>query len=76
MTHREPLAAQNVRLRRENRELLRRLRQGLTDDVRKLAEDERNAEVARKIAAINTRIRESNARDWGSVRRWSKKESL
>lgn len=70
MTRREPLDAQNVRLRRENCELLRRLRQGLTDDVRKLAEDERNAEVARKINAINTRIRESNARDRELVRRW------
>ena len=39
-------------------------------NVRKLAEDERNADAAREISAINTRIRESNARDREPVCRW------
>jgi hypothetical protein len=58
-----PLTVQNQRLRRENRELLARIKHGLADEVRKITAEQREAEVARKIGEINTRIRESNARD-------------
>ena len=65
MTRKPPplLAAQNLRLRRENRALLQRLARGLADELRRMDDETRNTQVARKISEINTRIRESNARD-------------
>ena len=63
-----PLVVQNQRLRRENRELLLTMRRGLEAALLKIEDDKRNAEVARWIAACNTRIRESNARDAESQR--------
>lgn len=68
----EPIAAQNLRLRRKNRELQQRLARGLADELRKMQDDTRDAEVSRKISEINTRTRESNARDREAQRVWQR----